>query len=368
MIRPILDNRKRKNGLCPIYIEFREAGRRKLHPVGIAIEKKFWGRDKVKSSHPNATEINEKIARVMGQTIAGENDKPQRIRITDIIRQKAIQYEKRDKIVMWRKCLRLIRELDQFSPGMYLDQLTDQLVDDFDTFLFRLGNCDTTRSKKLKLYGFVIGGTNPFRNRKVRERPSNKVKLEAEELSRIESIQLNGPVATARDIFMFSFYCKGQRFSDCVTARWNQIQGGRIHFTQDKTGKHISVKIHAKLAELIARYEPHTDYIFPFLVREPKTELERISKVGTFNAIVNRHLKVLAGLAQTRPFAFHTARHTFAYLLMCNHADIHVIRDAMGHSDYKTTKIYLGSLGDERLDREMDALYGKNLTNYGENT
>ena len=39
-------------------------------------------------------------------------------------------------------------------------------------------------------------------------------------------------------------------------------------------------------------------------------------------------------------------------------SELKIIQDALGHSDSRTTEIYLKTLKDERLDGEMEKLYG----------
>jgi len=76
--------------------------------------------------------------------------------------------------------------------------------------------------------------------------------------------------------------------------------------------------------------------------------------------MVNRDLKTIAALCNIKKnLTFHMARHTFADHLKQTSTSIHVIQDSLGHSDARTTQMYLTSLGDERLDKEMDKLYGR---------
>jgi site-specific recombinase XerD len=82
--------------------------------------------------------------------------------------------------------------------------------------------------------------------------------------------------------------------------------------------------------------------------------------IDSLNVIVNRNLKIVAAVAGiTKGLTFHTARHTFATHLQGVTENIHVIRDSLGHSKSQTTEIYLKSLSDERLDKDMDKLYGE---------
>jgi integrase/recombinase XerD len=71
-------------------------------------------------------------------------------------------------------------------------------------------------------------------------------------------------------------------------------------------------------------------------------------------------LKTVAALAGiTKDLTFHIARHTFASHLQDVTDNIHVIKDSLGHSKSQTTEIYLKALSDERLDKDMDKLYGE---------
>ena len=57
---------------------------------------------------------------------------------------------------------------------------------------------------------------------------------------------------------------------------------------------------------------------------------------------INVKLKVLAGLAQIKiPLTFHTARHTCATLLAEKTGNPFVIMQILGHSDIKTSMIYI---------------------------
>ncbi|WP_461396540.1 tyrosine-type recombinase/integrase [Flavitalea sp.] len=58
-----------------------------------------------------------------------------------------------------------------------------------------------------------------------------------------------------------------------------------------------------------------------------------------------------------KTLTFHISRHSVAYHLMSG-SSIHTIKEVLGHSDTRTTEIYLKELGDELIDVEMVKLYG----------
>jgi integrase len=172
-------------------------------------------------------------------------------------------------------------------------------------------------------------------------------------------LKLNaGPVADARNLFLFSFYSKGIRFGNCIMLRREDVRDGRIHIRVSKGGKYISIKIHARLQAILDLY-PIGEFVFPFVDHEPDDPEEFLKLIGSCNTVVNRNLKVVAALAEIKKkLTFHIARHTFAYLLKQKTHSILVIQDALGHSESRTTEQYLKALDDEILDSEMEKLYG----------
>ena len=102
------------------------------------------------------------------------------------------------------------------------------------------------------------------------------------------------------------------------------------------------------------------EFIFPFLKEIPENKAKYISLIGSQNAIVNRNLKAIAGLCGIQfNLSFHTARHSIAFHLMKTTDSIHIIKEALGHSETRTTEIYLKSLDDHSIDDEMEKIYGK---------
>ncbi|MGH7239868.1 MAG: tyrosine-type recombinase/integrase, partial [Candidatus Saccharimonadales bacterium] len=63
---------------------------------------------------------------------------------------------------------------------------------------------------------------------------------------------------------------------------------------------------------------------------------------------------------------FHVARHTFADLLKKyqsekGKSDIYLIQEALGHSDVKTTETYLGSLGNDEVNTQVNEMFAEKL-------
>jgi integrase/recombinase XerD len=143
------------------------------------------------------------------------------------------------------------------------------------------------------------------------------------------------------------------------SCRKKQIHAGRINIITNKSGKHISVLIHSRLQHILSQYKRSHDFIFPLISELPDDPQEYLSLIGSHNSVVNRNLKLLAGLCGIKTkLTFHIARHSMAYHLKNVTNNINVIQDALAHSNQNITQVYLKSLGDEVIDKEMEKLYG----------
>lgn len=56
------------------------------------------------------------------------------------------------------------------------------------------------------------------------------------------------------------------------------------------------------------------------------------------------------------PCIFHVARHTYATVLKRSGVNIGIISESLGHSDLKTTQIYLDSFENSEIDAAMKNL------------
>lgn len=404
-VKPLLYTKyQSKDKTYPVIVRVREGKQTRDIPTGWKITSKYWKGTTVGSGHPDAVYINSKIAEIESQAKAYIADcklKNRPIKLDLIGQQRASysfnafllhrakQYAAAEMFVMEAKVRRFDREFRVcFTPGLtfddldedtrlkrplrgnetYFDDINQDLLRVYETFLINQGNGNNTRHKKFEFLGkfyteAVNDGKaqepNPFKLYKIASKPVRKEKLTEEELKAIETLQLKpGPVNDARNLFLFSYYCKGSRFENCITAKRSDVVNDRVMFKTNKGNKYISVKIHSRLQAIIDAYEG--DFLFPFVKAMPAGKKEYKKMIDSLNVIVNRNLKIVAQLAGiSKLLTFHIARHTFAFHLKKKTDSIHVISDSLGHSRSQTTEIYLQSLDDEYLDKELDKLYGE---------
>lgn len=405
-VKPLLYTRyQSKDKTYPVIVRVRHGDQTRDIPTGWKITEKHWKGAMVGSGHPEAIYINSKIAEIEGQAKAYIADcklknKPIKLDLIGHLRasysfnafllHRAKQYLADEMYVMEAKVRRFDREFRVcFTKGLtfddldedvrlkrplrgnetYFDDINQDLLRVYESFLISQGNVNNTRNKKFeflgKFYTEAINdgkaqGPNPFKIYKIQTKPVAKDKLTEKELKAVEDLKLKpGPVNDARNLFLFSYYCKGARFENCVMAKRTDMINGRVMFKTNKGNKFISVKIHARLQAIIETY-PDCEFLFPYVKVMPASKKDYKKTIDSLNVVVNRNLKIVGELAGiTKPLTFHIARHTFAIHLKRKSDNIHVIKDSLGHSKSSTTEQYLQALDDEYLDNELDKLYGE---------
>jgi integrase len=111
---------------------------------------------------------------------------------------------------------------------------------------------------------------------------------------------------------------------------WSEVrqQGEftRIVFKQKKTGGQEYIDINPQAVEYMGeRGEPD----------------ERVFKDFKYSAKTARHLQLWAEAAGVeKQITFHSARHTFAVMMLDLGADIYTVSKLLGHKEIQTTQIY----------------------------
>ena len=187
--------------------------------------------------------------------------------------------------------------------------------------------------------GYLPLSEYPFRKFKIqKERPEHRV-LTKKELAKLERMTLKSKSRQrVLDAFLFCCY-SGLRFSDFKQIQSKDISAIKgttwISFKSLKTGINqkipISMLFGGKATAILEKYEC----------------IEKLNHIGC-NADVNRSLKdiVTAAAGIAKRVTFHTARHTFATLLLADGVAITTIQKLLGHTSVKTTQIYSEVLDD----------------------
>lgn len=105
-------------------------------------------------------------------------------------------------------------------------------------------------------------------------------------------------------------------------------------------------------------YTKDRKYLFPILDDSFHESLEQqYKRVKKVTYVANKALKKIGEtIGLSIPLTTYVARHSFATVLKRSGVNISLIGEAMGHSDLKTTQIYLDSFENSQIDEAMKNL------------
>lgn len=204
----------------------------------------------------------------------------------------------------------------------------------------------------------------PFSQYKIKKQETAKRALPKAAITKL----INTPIETdqilerTRRIFLISFYMRGASFSDICFLKIGDINDNRIYYNRRKTSKLYSISISEPLAELLKHFtkgKTGNDFILPFLKKEMTLE-QAYSVSRSALGEYNKNLRALAMHFEIKAdfMSTNTIRHSFASLARDSGVDVSTVSKMLGHSDLKTTQIYLASISDETIDEAFEMVMG----------
>lgn len=190
------------------------------------------------------------------------------------------------------------------------------------------------------------------RQLKPRMKESNRVYLNIDEVKLLAQHECRFPMV--RNAFMFSCFC-GLRISDIRRLKWTDIEeeqdenGNKVYrlsLEMTKTKKRISFLLSNEAMGWLPE-KTESPLVFHDLVKE------------SCIAYTVKDWARDAGV--TKDVTFHTARHTFATMMLTLGADIYTTSKLLGHTSVATTEIY-AKIVDKKKDEAMsliDKFYDK---------
>lgn len=140
-------------------------------------------------------------------------------------------------------------------------------------------------------------------------------------------------INVTKQAFMFSCFC-GLRISDVRALSWGNITTTadgqmRIEIRMQKTQEllYIPLSKQAQTYLPVRGAAADNEKVFARLSNSPQTISDNVRNIAAA-AGINKHV------------TFHTARHTFATLLLTKGADLYTTSKLLGHADISTTQIY----------------------------
>ena len=173
---------------------------------------------------------------------------------------------------------------------------------------------------------------NPIKLLEAEERVK-KAKTEREFLT-IDEVKtlINTPCKNdiVKQAFLFSCFC-GLRYSDIIKLKWCDIYKGnngmKARVIMKKTGDLLDMDLSKKALEHLPK-------------RNKAADSDTIYKLPVISSIERILAKWAKAAGINKKVTFHTARHTFATMMLTLGADLYTTSKLLGHSDIKTTQIY----------------------------
>lgn len=211
----------------------------------------------------------------------------------------------------------------------------------------------------------LVEQRNPFRNVFTGITRTKKRSIEKEDISKLREAELKPRsfMQLVRDIFLFCFYACGMPFIDVAFLKRSQIVDGYISYNRRKTDQFVQIKIEPCMEEIINRYKSDTrDYVFPLLssIDENTAYKEYQKKFSYYNKTL-KELGEKVGIGM--PLSSYVARHTWATLAYQSSENMSVISKALGHTNLKTTQIYVKDIGNNKQNATNKKLLKEVLEN-----
>lgn len=237
-----------------------------------------------------------------------------------------------------------LRYLGRYAGTIQIEAIKEQWVEGYRDFLLeQKGIGKSTASKYFSALAMILRRAtrdrilprNPAESVKGITAPESvKVYLTPSELMRLAEERLGGELgAEVKRAFLFAALT-GFRISDIRSLSWGDVTRDpwQIMKRQAKTGRVVAVPLNEAAVRLIKEDVIHgrEDLVFPRLTE---------SKANT-----NQYLVAWARAAHVdKQLGWHTARRTFATLILSGGADIATVSRLLGHTKVATTMIYAKS-------------------------
>ncbi len=245
------------------------------------------------------------------------------------------------------------------TSDILINDLNNGFAAAYEFYLKTVRNCSTnTTSKYIKNLKTVINFAvsrgyilnNPIQNYKAKLQRIEKEFLTEKEIHAIASKTFGiQRLDEARDVFIFCCYT-GLSYSDSAKlSRQNIVIGlngkKQIHIKRTKTDVAANIPLLPMALQIIDKYKNHEYCIYNNRLLPTKSNQKQ-----------NAYLKEIATLAEcSKNLTTHTARHTFATLMLTKGASIESVSSMLGHTNIKTTQIY-AKIIEEKVFNEMSKI------------
>lgn len=271
-----------------------------------------------------------------------------------------------------------MRSLERFtnSDNIPFSEIDLTFLKDFCAFCYSRDNKPNTVGAYLRQVkalfneaieeGIINEEIYPFRKFKIPKSPKTKNRaLRMDDIEKLRTLDLKPKSAlwNARNYFLFMFNNMGLNFIDLVQLKKSQLiqaaydssgklVSGRIRYNRSKTQKSFSIKMTEESISILNGYDlpskKETDFLFPMGYENTEAGRKRYQQQ---RKRVNRKMRELGKLAKIdEELTTYFARHSWATIAKRKMIPVSLISEGLGHSNLKTTQIYLDSFDDDAMD------------------
>ena len=253
------------------------------------------------------------------------------------------------------------------------DNLNEDVINQYEAWMKNKGlkrnssSCYLRTFKTLYLKAVELGLTDDrdiFRHVFTGFATTTKRAISIDAIKAIRKLNLenNPALAFARDMFMLSLYLQGMAFVDIAYLKKSDIRNGQLQYSRKKSGQTLTISWEKPMQEIVDAYShltKDTPYLLPVITTQDGTERKQYEKA---EHNVNRNLKKIGEMAGLHiPLTTYVARHSWASIMRDMGNDITVVGKGLGHSDIKTTQIYLSTIDNSTVMKANKRFLGRIL-------
>ena len=395
-------SKKLSNDEYPLMLRVTKDRKRKYVSLGVSVQLKYWDFDKdtPKFNCPNKdlilNIIDKKTMEYRKQLLEFQNiekdytaqklvdtvNKPFKRKSVETVFTELIQELKNEKRIgnanFYKFALNSLKTFNNGSMDIPFTDIDVTWLKKYESWMKSNGNATNTMGVRFRalraIYNLAIQQRivkkeyypfDEFKVSKLREN-TNKRAIPKDAIQKIVNFDVgkipkfHTPlIALSKDVFLFSYLGCGINFIDIAHLKHSNIKDSRIVYNRHKTGKVINFPLQPHAIELIKKYNsPNSEYLFPILNEKVHiTELQQHYRIQKIIKKVNKWLKIIAGKAGIETdLTTYVARHSYATVLKRSGVNIALISETLGHSDLKTTQIYLDSFENSQIDEALENL------------
>ncbi len=259
--------------------------------------------------------------------------------------------------------LTTFNSITRFLEGrdVLLDEIDSGMMESYQQWLFACGVCPNTVSFYMRILRAVynravdqglIDTCHPFAHVYTGIDKTMRRAISLPFIRRIRELNLSRmpEMDLARDIFLFSFYCRGMSFIDMAYLRKTDVANGVLSYRRRKTNQRLMIKWEPVMQRIVDKY-PHSasPYLLPIIRSAERTERSQYRQSLYRINMALKRVGAMVGLAI--PLTTYVARHSWASVARSRNVPLSVISEGLGHDSDFTTQVYLASLDTTVVDR-----------------